>query len=347
MGRWIYPASLPNGQSVNLLKVLLSNSCNRDCSYCPQQRGRRFARSSFKPEELARTFMEMHQRGHVTGLFLSSGISGSVEASMERLLKTVELVRHRHGYRGWGHLKVLPGARREQVERAAVLANRLSLNLEAPSPERLRAISPQKNFYQDLFQRMAWIHDLIDSRSGRCKGQTTQFVVGAGEETDAEFIRLSGSLYNDLGLSRIYYSAFQPVHGTPLGEQPAAPFEREHRLYQTDFLLRKYGFAADEIVLDERGNLPLDTDPKTAWARRHPESFPVDVASAPRQQLLRVPGIGPVVASRLIKGRRDGGVKTMADLRHLGALSDRAAPFILLGGKRPDELRGAQLCLLK
>ena len=296
MGRWIYPAALPDGGTVRLLKVLLSNSCSRDCAYCPQRQGRDFQRSSFKPEELAVTFMEMHRRGLVTGLFLSSAIGGSVESSMERLLRTVELVRFRHHYRGWIHLKVLPGASREQVTRAASLANRLSLNLEAPTAARLAALSPRKRFQEDICQRMGWIKDLIDDHSGRCRGQTTQFVVGAGDETDGEFVRLAGRLYDSLGLSRIYFSAFQPVPGTPLADRRPASFEREHRLYQTDFLLRKYGFSADEIVLDELGNLPLDADPKQTWASRHPEFFPVEVNKAPLEDLLRVPGLGPVSA---------------------------------------------------
>lgn len=346
LGRWIYPSTLPNGQSIRMLKVLLSNSCTRGCAYCPQRHGRNFTRQSFRPEELAAPFMEMQRRGYVTGLFLSSAIDSSVKTSMDKLLRTIEILRFRYGYRGWVHLKVLPGADREQVERAAVLANRLSVNLEAPTPERLRMISPQKNFESDLFTRIEWIQNLIDNHAGRCKGQTTQFVVGAGEETDAEFVRLAGELYRKLGLSRIYYSAFQPVPETPLSGQPPSSFVREHRLYQTDFLLRKYGFKADEIVLNEAGNLPLDTDPKRAWAEENPGFFPVEINEAARDRLLRVPGLGPVAAARILKARKAGKLRSLDDLRATGAITGRAGPFILLNGRRPSEWRGAQLSLL-
>lgn len=347
LGRWIYPAILPGGGRANLLKVLLSNSCSRGCSYCAQRRGRDFSRVDFVPEELAAAFMEMYRRGQVTGLFLSSAISGSSTDTMERMIRTVELVRFHHGYRGWVHLKILPGASREQVERGAALANRLSLNLEAPTPERLRAISPQKRFRTDIYERMGWIHELVEKRAGRCRGQTTQFVVGAGDENDAEFISLMGDLYGTMQLSRIYFSAFQPVKGTPLEGRPPAPFEREHRLYQADFLLRKYGFKAEELVLDEQGNLPRDRDPKSVWAESHPEAFPVEVNTATRVQLLRVPGIGPVSAGNIIKLRRGAGLASTEDVKRTGAVIRRAEPFILIGGKRPPRARGVQLSLWK
>ena len=347
MGRWIYPAVLPDGRRMPLLKILLSNSCTRSCLYCAQRRGRSFEHVAFRPGELAATFMEMHRRGDVSGLFLSSAIGSRVEDTMEKMLRTVELLRAWHGYTGWLHLKILPGASREQVERAAVLANRLSLNLEAPTPERLRLISPQKRFFSDIYERIGWVHDLINGGGVRVRGQTTQFVVGAGDETDGEFIRLAGELYGRLRFSRVYYSAFQPVRDTPLAGRPPAPFEREHRLYQADFLLRKYGFGAEELVLGDDGNLPPETDPKTAWAKRHPESFPVEINKAPREMLLRVPGIGPVAAGRIIGNRKQEPLKSLDGLRCNGALAARAAPFILLGGKRPEETRGAQLSLLE
>ena len=345
LGRWIYPASLPDGRKIPLLKVLLSNACTRNCIYCAQRRGRNFARSSFRPQELASAFMDMHAKGLVGGLFLSSAIADGVEESMEAMIRTVELVRFRHGYKGWLHLKILPGSSHEQVERASRLASRLSLNLEAPTAERLSAISPQKRFIEDIYERMGWIRRLIDSEAGRCRGQTTQFVVGAGEETDGEFIRLAGRLYGGLNLSRVYYSAFQPVAGTPLARRPPATFEREHRLYQVDFLLRRYGFGVDEIVLDENDNLPCETDPKSAWASRHPEFFPVEINTAAKELLLRVPGIGPIAAGRIITRRENRKLKTLADLKRLRAVAARAAPFILLDGKRRDGGRRTQLSL--
>lgn len=345
LGRWIYPAVLPDGRRANLLKVLLSNACTRDCAYCAQRHGRDFARADFIPGELAATFMDMCRQRKVSGLFLSSAINGRTIDTMERMLETIEIVRFRHGYRGWLHLKILPGAGREQVERAALLANRVSLNLEAPTPERLSAISPQKKFQTDIMQRMQWIQDLVSRKAGRCKGQTTQFVVGAGDETDGEFIQTMGDLYSKFYLARVYFSAFQPVKGTPLEGRRPAPFEREHRLYQADFLLRKYGFAADELILDHEGNLPRDADPKTAWARAHPEAFPIEVNTATEQELLRIPGVGPVSARKIIKQRRASRITSLDGLRRTGAVSRRAEPYVLLGGRRPQERRGAQLSL--
>jgi predicted DNA-binding helix-hairpin-helix protein len=345
LGRWIYPAVLPDGRRANLLKVLLSNACTRGCAYCAQRQGRDFRRTDFLPDELASAFMEMYRQGRVAGFFLSSAIGGSSRETMERMLRTIEIVRFRHKYRGWVHLKILPGAAREQVERAAMLANRLSLNLEAPTPERLSAISPQKRFRQDILERMNWINELMEGGVGRLRGQTTQFVVGAGDESDGEFIRLMGDLYGSLRLSRIYFSAFQPVRGTPLEHRAPGSFEREHRLYQADFLLRKYGFTAGELVLDASDNLPEHTDPKSAWAGSHPELFPVELNSAPESKLLRVPGIGPVAAGRLVKMRIETPIRSLDQLRQAGAVAGRAAPWILLGGRRPHESRGAQLSL--
>lgn len=192
---------------------------------------------------------------------------------------------------------------------------------------------------------MSWIQELVAQKAGRCRGQTTQFVVGAGNEPDAEFIRLMGDLYGKLGLSRIYFSAFQPVKGTPLEGRSPAPFEREHRLYQADFLLRKYGFNASELVLDENGNLPQGKDPKTAWAESHPEAFPMEVNTATSNQLLRIPGIGPVSAARIIKSRREGKLTSLEDLKRTGAIVKRAESFILINGQRASQGRGAQLSL--
>jgi predicted DNA-binding helix-hairpin-helix protein len=344
-GRWIYPAALPDGRKVQLLKVLLSNSCVRDCTYCAQRRGRDFARSSFSPEELAATFIELYRGGRVSGLFLSSAIDGGVHDCMRKMLKTLEIVRHKHGYRGWLHCKILPGASKDHVLQAARLSTRLSLNLEAATPRGLAAISPQKDFQRDILDRMGWIKELVSSRSVRCRGQTTQFVVGAGSDNDAEIIGAAGSLYDDMGLARIYYSAFQPVPDTPLAEQPPASFEREHRLYQADFLLRKYGFKAGELVLDERGNLPLEQDPKTLWAMGHPECFPVEINTAARDLLLRVPGIGPIIADRIMLERDKARLRSHADLDRLGAVAAKAAPFILLDGHRADRAPGSQMAL--
>jgi putative DNA modification/repair radical SAM protein len=342
-GRWIYPAVLPDGRKVRMLKVLMSNACANNCAFCAQRRKNKTQRSAFRPEELARLFAEMHGRNDVMGLFLSSAIDGDVDHSMEQMLRTLELLRSRHGYRGWIHCKILPGASRNQIARAARLATRLSVNLEAASAASLRQIAPQKDFDEDILQRIAWINELIASRRVRCRGQTTQFIVGAGRDTDAGFIHRTEELYSKMGLSRAYYSAFQPVSGTPLQNQPPAPFEREHRLYQADFLLRKYEFSAAELFFDDNGNLPLQDDPKSIWAQRHPEFFPLEVNCASRTDLLRVPGIGPISADRLLRARQTGKLRAAQDISCLGVPLARSGPFLLLDGRRADRTAGSQL----
>jgi len=336
IGRWIYPAVLPDGKHVLLLKVLLTNACENDCLYCANRRGRDFRRLSFTPEELAWTFDQMRRRGLVQGLFLSSGVCDATR-TMDRMLAAVELIRRKYGFGGYIHLKILPGVSKAHVEQALRLASRVSVNLEAPNPRRLSLIAGNKDFEKDLLQPIRWIKELREARGGRLApaGYTTQFVVGAAGESDWELLSTVWKLYRELGLSRAYFSAFQPIPDTPLEGHPPTPPLREHRLYQADFLLRKYGFSLHELVFDERGNLPAQADPKMMWALTHPHRFPVEVNRASREELLRVPGIGPRSASRIVKRRRESKIRSLSDLRKMGALAERAAPFILLNGKRP------------
>jgi predicted DNA-binding helix-hairpin-helix protein len=289
-------------------------------------------------------FMDLHGRSMVTGLFLSSAISSGAGATMERMIKAVEILRLRMGFRGYVHLKILPGAGFDYVERAVQLATRVSVNLEAPSGERLQRISKGKNF-DDLLLRMKWVKSLASNSRRLTAGQTTQFVVGAADESDKEILKLTDRLYGDLDLSRVYYSAFQPVMNTPLEDHPATPPMREHRLYQVDFLLRKYGFAFDELVFQKDGNLPLDLDPKMVWALGHPERFPVEINKASCQDLLRVPGIGPKSASRILSARLKGKLYNIEELKAMRVLVKRASPFILIDGRMPSAGGADQLLL--
>ena len=336
LGHWIYPAVMPDGKRVKLLKVLLTNFCEKNCAYCANGIDRDVRRTSFVPDELARLFDQMVQRKLVEGLFLSSGISGSAQRTMDRMLATVELVRKRYQFNGYVHLKLLPGATRAQVERAGQIAQRVSVNLEAPNSQRLGQIAPLKD-RDEVLNPMRWASEFIKRGEGRWapSGQTTQFVVGAADESDREILTTASYLYQKLDLHRAYFSAFQPVPGTPLESKPHTPAWREHRLYQTDFLFRLYDFRLDELVFDDQGRLPQEADPKTLWARAHPEFYPVEINHAPRDALLRVPGIGPRSASRILHGRRQTRLRSLADLRGAGAVASRAAPFILIGGKRP------------
>jgi putative DNA modification/repair radical SAM protein len=337
LGRWIYPAVLPDGKRINLLKILLTNACENDCYYCANRASRNFRRLSFTPEELAYAFDQMHRKGLVKGLFLSSGVCNAGR-TMDRMIATVELVRQRYAFPGYVHLKILPGATFAHVERAVQLANRVSVNLEAPNPERLARIAPPKDFTTHLLQPLQWANRLIEEESqGRraSVSQTTQFVVGASGETDRELLSTTARLYREVDLARVYFSAFQPIVDTPLEDHPPTPPLREHRLYQSDFLFRQYGFTFEDLVFDDSGNLPTEADPKLMWAQAHPECFPVEVNRASREELLRVPGIGPTSASRILKLRGKGEFCELSDLCKIGTVSKRAAPFILLKGKPP------------
>lgn len=323
------------GRRVPLLKVLLSNVCQNDCAYCGTRASASVRRCTLSPDELARSFDLMRRSGLVEGLFLSSGLCGDAVRTQDRLLDTVEIVRGRYGFEGYVHLKVMPGATNDQVERAGLIADRVSVNLEAPNEGRLRKIAPDKQF-ASLLGLMARIGRLQSRRPGYARaGPTTQFVAGAAGESDRELLDCAGQLYQRHGLRRAYYSGFRPVTGSPLEGVPAMAPTREHRLYQADALLRQYGFSAEEMAFDEEGQLDTGTDPKLAWALRHPERFPVEVNTADRGALMRVPGIGPTSARRVLDARRQASLRELGQLQALGVRADACAPFVLLAGRRP------------
>lgn len=333
--RCIHQAVVPGGKRVALLKTLLTSACERDCHYCAFRQGRDFHRATFAPDELAGLFVKMHQRGAVDGLFLSSAIAGGGANTEERLLDAARILRYRYDFRGYIHLKIMPGAEREQIAAAVKLADRVSVNLEAPNDQRLCALAPHKRFGDELLQRLQWIDEIRRETPGDWPSSTTQFVVGAADESDVELLTTTEFLHRRAGLRRAYFKAFTPVPGTPLEEHPATPPEREHRLYQASFLLRDYGFAAEELPFDSHGNLPLGTDPKLAWARGNLEARPVEINTACRQELLRVPGIGPKSVDRIVAARRRGRLRRLSDLHKLGVAVKRTSPFVLLDGRRP------------
>jgi len=334
VARWITPLVRADGRPIPVLKILLTNACENDCYYCGTRAGRDFRRTAFQPDELARLFDQLHRASAVQGLFLSSGVVGRGDYTQERLVATAEILRSRYGFRGYIHLKLMPHAGPAAVEQAMRLANRVSVNLEAPTPERLARLSRAKDLDADLLAPLRVAKAIAEERGLRVS-RTTQFVVGAAGESDRELLLRSQELYRELGLARVYYSAFRPVPDTPLENLPPTPPIRQHRLYQADFLLRQYGFSADELPFDEHGNLPADQDPKLLWALRHPERFPVEVNRAGRHELLRVPGIGPRSAERILAARRQGRLRSLRALSVLGVDTRRAAPFVLLEGRRP------------
>ena len=331
----IHNAVMPGGKRIALLKTLLTSACERDCTYCTFRQGRDFRRATFTPDELACLFTRLHRKSIAEGIFLSSGVAGGGPRTQDRLIATAELLRHRYGFRGYIHLKIMPGAEREQILAAMRLADRVSVNLEAPNSERLAHLAPHKAFAEELLQRLRWIEEIRRDVPGRWPSSTTQFVVGAADESDLELLTTTEFLHRQVGLARAYFSGFAPVPDTPLEDHPPIPPLREHRLYQSSFLLRDYGFTVEELPFDTGGNLPLGSDPKLAWARHHLAHAPVEVNTAGRRDLLRVPGIGPKGAERLLAARRQGLLRDPSDLRKLGIVARRAAPFILLDGRRP------------
>jgi len=331
----IHNAVMPGGKHIALLKTLLTSACERDCVYCPFRQGRDFRRATFTPDELARLFMQLHQKGTAAGIFLSSSITGGGPRTQDRLIATAELLRRRYDFRGYIHLKIMPGAEREQVQAAMRLANRVSVNLEAPNAERLARLAPHKLFADELLQRLRWIEDIRRELPGRWPSSTTQFVVGAAGESDVEILSTTEFLNRQASIARAYFMAFTPVPDTPLESHPPTSPLREHRLYQSSFLLRDYGFTVEELPFDPSGNLPLERDPKLAWAQRHLAHAPVEINTAGRRDLLRVPGIGPKGAEHILRERRRGRLRDLADLRKIGVSARRAIPFILLDGRRP------------
>lgn len=344
-GQWIYPATMPNGQTVLLFKVLMSNDCRNDCAYCTARCSSGHQRATFEPEELTRLFLELNRRGLAQGMFLSSGVHRGANETMDRMLAAAELLRGKYRFQDFLHLKILPGASLDRVERASQLADRLSINLEAPHGDALGQLCPDKDFSLDLVRRMQWISALVDRSDTRAKGHTTQFVVGAADETDRDILTTTSHLYDKFSLTRAYFSAFQPVEASSLADRPATPPIREHRLYQCDFLLRRYGFGLDELVFDEGGGLSLEADPKRVWAEAHPEAFPVEVNSAPKSLLLRVPGVGPRSAARIVRQRRKDKFHSLAELRATGCVAKRAAAFVTVDGKLGARQPAKQLAL--
>lgn len=331
----IHSAVMPGGKRIALLKTLLTSACERDCHYCAFRQGRDFRRATFSPDELARLFMQLHRSGIAQGIFVSSGIAGGGPRTEDRLIAVAQILRERHEFRGYIHLKIMPGSERDQIEAAMRLADRVSVNLEAPNTKRLSSLAPHKTFDEELLRRLRWIEEIRRSRPGRWPSSTTQFVVGASDESDVELLTTTEFLHQEAGLARTYFMAFTPIPNTPLESHAPTPPEREHRLYQASFLLRDYGFTAEELPFDQRGNLPLETDPKLAWACRSLKDAPVEVNTASRHRLLRVPGIGPRSAEKITRARRLGKLRDLSDLGKLGIATQRTAPFILLDGRRP------------
>ena len=329
--------STPTGKR-KILKAMVTTACQMNCHYCPFRAGRsHMKRLTFTPDELARGLDTLQQAGKVEGMFLSSGIIKGSVTTQDKILDTAEIVRNRYHYRGYLHLKVMPGIEYDQLYRLMQLGDRVSVNLEGPTQKHLDALAPKKDFQRKLLSMLQLAEQIRRTHPYEKLASTvTQFVVGAVGDTDLELLSLSNHLYRQYGLTRAYYSGFSPVIQTPFENLPATDPLREHRLYQASFLLRDYGWSVEDLSFLEDGNLRIDIDPKRAWAERNLREAPIDVMKATRRQLLRVPGIGPVGAESIIRARRHGGLTDLAHLRKLHIHApEQAAPYILLAGRRP------------
>lgn len=333
----------PDGRCVSLLKILLTNYCIYDCSYCINRRSNDIERAAFTCEEVIDLTMNFYRRNYIEGLFLSSAIMKSPNHTMEMLFNIVNTLRNKHHFKGYIHLKAIPGADEEIIKKAGMLVDRMSVNLELPSSKSLKLLAPDKN-KNAIFKPMNDIkNNIIVNKSDRRKyrhsplfvpgGQSTQLIVGATNETDLNILNLSENLYNKFDLKRVYYSAYVPVNtdkNLPVLKNP--PTLREHRLYQGDWLVRVYGFKSSELLNDKNPNFDINFDPKTTYALNNFDKFPVEINAAPFNTLIRIPGIGIRGAQKILTARKIGSLDFF-DLKKLGIVIKRAQYFITCKGK--------------
>ncbi len=334
----------PDGRCISLLKILLTNRCLYDCHYCINRRSSNVRRAAFTPEEAVKLTLDFYKRNYIEGLFLSSGIVRSADHTMEQVIRVAKSLREEHDFRGYIHLKTIPEASSELIEQAARYADRISINLELPTQEGLDRLAPEKNLGRTK-QAMGRIRVKLEDAAERKRtgdnklrhatGQSTQVIVGADASTDADFLARSDELYRAYRLKRVYYSAFSPI-SEPSSILPAVkpPLMREHRLYQADWLMRNYGFRTSEILTPEQPDLDLRIDPKLAWALRNRHEFPLDLQRVPREQMLRVPGLGIKNVDRLVVIRRHKSLR-LEDLARLRVSLDKVRPFVITADHHP------------
>ena len=346
----------PDGRCVSLLKVLMTNACVYDCAYCVNRRSNEVRRATFAPQELADLTIQFYRRNYIEGLFLSSGVIQTPDYTTELMVRTLQILRDEYGFRGYIHAKAVPGTSPELIDQLGHLSDRLSVNLELPSRTSLGLLAPQKSS-ANILQPMRQIRDSIAEdaqtralvrrkptvyqhqvRVARKQqafapaGQSTQMIIGATPESDFQILNLSAALYSSLNLKRVFFSAYLPVNKDPrLPSSNAVQLNREHRLYQADWLLRFYHYEVGELIDEAHPFLATDVDPKANWALNHLDLFPIEVNTAPLEMLLRVPGIGPTGARKIVKARRTCTLRE-TELRKLGIAYKRARYFITCNG---------------
>ena len=353
-GTGICHSYTPDGRCVSLLKILLTNYCIYDCSYCINRRSSGVRRARFTPEEVVQLTLDFYRRNYIEGLFLSSGIIRDADHTMEQMVRAAKMLRSDHAFAGYIHLKTIPNSNPELIRQAGKYADRLSINVELPRQSDLDKLAPEKNLVQ-ITRAMGVVREAIAeskedwARSERSTssvkpiafspaGQATQMIVGATDASDAAILQTSASLYAKQGLKRVYYSAFSPIPDASVILPPSAPpLLREHRLYQADWLMRFYGFGVHELTTPEIPNLDLDIDPKLSWALRNRGHFPVDVNIASKDDLLRIPGVGVRSVKRILTSRRWHRLR-LDDLVRLHVAMSRAMPFLSTADYVPTRL---------
>ncbi len=349
-GMGICHAYAPDGRCISLLKILLTNHCIFDCHYCINRKSANTPRARFTPQEVVDLTLNFYRRNYIEGLFLSSGIVKNANHTMEQLVEVARILREEHDFRGYIHLKTIPEADAEIIHAAGLYADRVSINVELPTTAGLTRLAPDKNAGQIEGAMGRTKARIIEAKDERKRfrhaprfapaGQSTQMIVGADGASDTVIIGKASTLYNAFGLRRVYYSAFSPIpDASAVLPLKRPPLLREHRLYQSDWLMRFYGFAPQEVAdaAEADGNLPLDIDPKLAWALKFRESFPVDVNRAPKEMLLRVPGLGTKAVARILASRRHRTLR-LDDVARLTASVAKVRPFICTVDWRPTLL---------
>ncbi len=327
-----------DGRCISLLKILMTNECIYDCKYCLNRRSNDVPRATFTPEEICTLTIEFYRRNYIEGLFLSSGIINSPDFTMEQICRTVYLLRTKYRFNGYVHVKAIPGADPELIRRTGFLVDRMSVNLELPTAEGLRRLAPNKH-RKNILTPMRQIQNAITENRNELAlyrhaprfvggGQSTQMIIGATPENDYQILNVAESLYQKFALKRVFYSAYVQVNQ----DKSLPPLLREHRLYQADWLLRFYGFQAQELLDERRPFFNVMLDPKEDWAVRHLEEFPIEINRAPYEKLLRIPGVGVKSARRIVAARRSCNL-TFADLKKLGVVLKRALYFITCSGR--------------
>lgn len=339
-----------DGRCISLLKIMLTNFCIYDCAYCINRKSNDIPRTSFTPEEIANLTIEFYRRNYIEGLFLSSGVFVSPDHTMERMAFVAKLLRTEHRYNGYIHLKAIPGASQQLIAEAGRWADRLSVNIEIPTENNLKILAPDKNFKSVLEPMKIISTNILESKEERKKhrnaplfspsGQSTQLIIGATNDTDHTILKLSSALYSRRDLKRVYYSGYIPVNSydSRLPALNSPPLRREHRLYQADWLLRFYGFKANEIVNDENPNLDLELDPKATWALRNPHMFPVNINTADPLMLLRVPGMGTHSVQLILLARKHTRLNS-SHLQKMGVVMKRARYFITCNELRSQNIQ--------